>query len=97
MKLLFNRNKTLFLITSYFPQSNTKKWPNRWDLIMNEMRIKCDQNSLQNILIACDFNKNLLEDNSFTKELSKLNLNILENNTDQPINLENTLLTLTFI
>ena len=77
VKVNIERNKKLFIITSYFPAYGTNKWKRRWSNLMREILDKCSESSLENIIITGDFNHNLEEDQEIIKELKQMRLSIV--------------------
>ena len=54
----------------------------RWNQLLNELTTKCISNSLQNVIIAGDFNKNISEESHLIEELDKYNLKIVSPDCD---------------
>ena len=52
LKISFNRNKCIYLITSYFPHKLEKKWDIRMRQILEKALEKCNENGLRNIVFA---------------------------------------------
>ena len=83
IKINFERNKSLYIITSYFPQLKfKKKWERRWKMILDEIIDKCSENSLENVIIAGDFNRDLVIDNEILEEMNRFNLKLISLDTD---------------
>jgi len=80
VKVYFGRNKYLLIITSYFPCSNQLDlWGKRWrDLIEMIGKYSTSKDNM-NILIGCDFNRDITEDHNLVTQLEILNLKIIEN------------------
>ena len=72
IKILFNTNKALFLLSSYFPPNNTLKWYKRWEKLKNLIISKCSHNLFENLIMACDWNKNLNEDEQIISQYLKI-------------------------
>ena len=78
LKISFNRNKCIYLITSYFPHKLEKKWDIRMRQILEKALEKCNENGLRNIVFAGDFNTDLTKESEIIEELGKYNLGIVD-------------------
>ena len=76
-KITFNRSKTIYLITSYFPSAPKSKWEKRWMGIKRVIEEHCPAKYGSNIVIAGDWNKDIIEDEQFCNEIKPLNLKVM--------------------
>ena len=76
-KITFNRSKTIYLITSYFPSAPKSKWEKRWMGIKRAIEEHCPAKYGSNIVIAGDWNKDIIEDEQFCNEIKSLNLKVM--------------------
>jgi len=79
IKILFDRNKFLYIMTSYFPNSGNseKKRIKRWWSIKNMLLMNCSENSFENIVMACDWNINLMSNHELQKDFEEMNCKII--------------------
>ena len=77
-KVLLDRSKFLLIISSYFPWSNkTTKLNKRWAQLLELIeKYSVSQNNM-NIVIRCNFNKDISNDNSIKNQLQIINMKIV--------------------
>ena len=68
-KILLHKIKLLLIISSYFPCSNkTTKWNKRWEKLLELIeKYSVSQNNM-NIIIECDFNKDISNDDNIKNQ-----------------------------
>ena len=79
-KVFIGRSKYLLLITSYFPSSNKSDlWGKRWNDLIEIIGKYSVSKDNTNIIIGCDFNRDISEDPDLIEQLNILNLKIIHN------------------
>ena len=80
-EITFNRSKSIYLITSYFPSTPKTKWDKRWYNIKRIIEEHCPTKYESNLVIACDWNKDISADEQISNEIKSLGLKIIPNNS----------------
>jgi len=81
LQITFNRNKKLYVVTSYFP-NNRNGCMERWNLLRQQLIQLNGNEKLKNFIIACDWNNNVLENSKLLKSLKFLSLTIPHHDLD---------------
>ena len=79
-KVLLDRSKFLLIISSYFSCSNKKtKWNKRWAQLLELIEKHSVSQNNMNIVIGCDFNKDISNNDSIKNHLQTINMKIIQN------------------
>ena len=89
-KVLLDRSKFLLIISSYFLCSNkTTKWNKKWAQLLELIeKYSLSQNNM-NIVIGCDFNKDISNDDNMKNQLQTLKMKIVQNLNDSTFEIGN--------
>jgi hypothetical protein len=80
VKVFIGRSKYLLVITSYFPcYTKSDLWGKRWEDLIEIIGKYSVSKDNANIIIGCDFNRDISEDPLLIEQLNILNLNIIHN------------------
>jgi hypothetical protein len=66
------------VLTSYFPCNAGGKWNTRWNQLQKIIEKYCTAKDFNNLIIACDFNKDIVQNQQFVEELKQFQLKIIE-------------------
>ncbi len=97
VKILVGRSHYLHVATSYFPSTTEAKWQKRFDKLHQELLNQCSATNLENLIVAADWNKNILEDLAVTEKLNELGFTVADTTYDWSYNTGNRFSKIDFI